>query len=286
MVILSLSPRSYVTEGFTILYSPLSEYVCKTLAKTENDWWYKYIWKTAPKIFTVKHDCGELPEKGNLSTFRKYFDELALFKLISHENLAIISLYNPMVVELSKKLRKIRDDWAHRDWKRNQEKRHSFEWADSALTIMRKLAGIITSSDVALANNDAGLRIRVLQEQMNIDESNRRYELIGKPDDLKHFIDSKVLIENEKRLNTGETRLNDEEKDKMQRKINSTRDMLDVLETAEGVIAFFWDAIMYKSDSYNLTKKFGVSFEDVRDDFDKLCYGQDYQRNRKLTKRY
>jgi len=257
MVILSLTPRSYVTEAFDLIYFPFTLYVCEKFEKTGENWWDKYIHKTKRDVF--REDGKTLPKKGNLKDFRDNFDELALFKLISNNSVKSVFLKNLVVTILSEKLVLIRNEWAHR------EGSHSFCWADEALKTMIKLAKAIESDETIE-------KLKILRDGMRVENRYRTRKLIATPDTLKCFLNKEILAVNEKHLTTGNKNLSDNEVTEALRKIRHSREMLDELKTTEGVVAFFWSAIIYKNDSYALTKQFGITFEEKRDDFDALCY--------------
>ena len=84
-------------------------------------------------------------------------------------------------------------------------------------------------------------------------------------EDLINFLDSKVLIPVESNIKATTT---------IKRKVKATRMRLNNLVSAEKVEEFFWSAMATDRgiDSYTKIKAIGgITFEDVRDEFKKLC---------------
>jgi hypothetical protein len=258
VVILSLSPRSYVTEAFDLLYMPFSEYIYNTFVETGENWWDIYIHKTKKDIFE-KYNLT-LPKKGSLINLRAYYDELALFKLVLHPTVSSVFMPKVEIISISNKLKLVRNNWAHR------EKEHTFSWADKALELMINLVVEIGAGDVAE-------KIRILYDRMHVDIKYRDRKIVCSSDDLKMFLENELFLKNEALLSAGVSTLSKHELNEVRRKIKHSREMLDCVTTAEGVIAFFWNAIIYKNDSFEIARKFGVTFEEKRDEFDKICYG-------------
>ena len=258
MVILSLSPRSYVTESFDILYNPFSEFIFKALSGAGSDWWNKYFHKTKHDVFNDRQ--VRLSKKGSLNEIREHYDELALFKLFSCSPIKVAFLSKPEIIKLSNKLHKIRNEWAHRGFP------HSYPWANDALQAMIKLS-------IEIGSTDTADKISVLREKMLIDKKNRDRDFISTATELKQFLEDRIFKKNEKTLNAAPEGISAKEVSDALAKIKRCRDALDDITSPEGVVAFFWNAIIYKNYSYETTRKFGVTFEDMRDEFDLACFG-------------
>ena len=262
MVILSLSPRSYVTESFDILYNPFSEFVFKSLSSSGADWWSKFFHKTKHEVFNDRQ--VRLSKKGSLQEIREHYDELALFKLFSCSSIKVVYLSKPEIIRLANKLHKTRNEWAHRGFP------HSYPWANDALQTMIKLSNEIESDDTAD-------KISVLREKKLIDEKNRDRDFTSNATELKQFLEKRIFSENEKTLRATPEGISEKEINDALAKIKRCRDALADITSPEGVVAFFWNAIIYKNYSYESTKKFGVTFEDMRDEFDLACFGSQKQ---------
>lgn len=82
---------------------------------------------------------------------------------------------------------------------------------------------------------------------------------------LIEFLENHVLSPVENHIGADET---------IKRKVRATRMRLNNLESAEKVEEFFWNAMAsdHGIDSYTKIKKIGgTTFEDVREEFKRLC---------------
>jgi len=263
MVLITLSPRGYVAEGFEILFDPFTQYLYETLSE-EKDWWNRFFIGTK-KVFNDKKKPVKFSKDGSLAEIRKKYDEFYLFKLFSFNPInSYFYLRNPKINNLTEKLFIFRNEWAHRDFPTD------YTWADRALVAMVSLAKEIKPDTIA---NDIGKKLNILRDKLSIDRKNKNKEFVTDADKLKRFLDINIFSENEKLILNNKNNICKEDIDFALSKIESSRNTLKDLITPEGVATFFWDALIYKSYSYNIVKKFGgVTFEDVRDKFENECY--------------
>jgi len=259
MVILTLSPRGYVTEGFDILYNPITDYIYNILCKTGENWWENHFVKNLKSVFK---DKKVHLKSGSLEEIRKHYDELYLFRLFSCTSVnQVFSLRNPNIIEIAEKLCVIRNEWAHRDFP------YDYAWAERSLIQMINLSR-------AINNDDTIKKLSVLRDKLLINVANPEREFISDASEIKSFLEKRVLARNESLLEDKPECLSEEDIHFAFSKIESSRNQLSKISSPEGVVAFYWNAIIHKSYSYNVTKKFGITFEDVRDEFDEICYGK------------
>jgi len=270
MVLITLSPRGYVAEGFEIIYNPFTQYLYETLSKEEN--WWKTYFEGTKKVFSESKKKINFSKDGNLAEIRKKYDEYYLFKVFAFQPLeSYFSLRNPKIIEMAKKLCDFRNEWAHRDFPTD------YSWADRALIAMVSLAREIKPETVS---NDVVKKLNILRDKLSIDRKNKSREFISDAERLKEFLETNIFKENEKSIHRNDANISQEDIDFALSKIESSRSTLKDIITPEGVATFFWDALIYKSYSYNVVKKFGgVTFEDVRDDFEKECYSGESSKN-------
>jgi len=267
MVVITLTPRSFVTESFDTLYIPFTQYVYDTLLKSvinsKEDWWRKYFRKTIEVLKDRKDRKGYpigLSQTGSLDEIREKYDEKAIFWLIAYNNdWKLAFLKEPIIITLSKKLHKIRNDWAHRDWD------FDYKWADGAIDLMIQLASEIESPETVN-------KIKDLRKKMHINESSRNREIVCTADDLISLLEVEIFSPNEKALLENTIDICEDERKELLRKINHSREMLADEDSVEGVVTFFWNAIISRSDSYIDTRKIGKTFEDIRNRFEQKCY--------------
>ena len=247
-----LSPRSYITGGFDIIKPLLIEFVGKTLRKRGKTWWNDYIFKK------LKKNNSNIASTGNLKDLYNLFDELLCLKAILYNDNIFIKSLKREGMENIKKLNKIRNDWAHAPGKGISEND-----ADDAFQIMIELIEIIDRSAIE--------RLLSIKDQMH-----RYYYddkiIIASKENLINFLNHKILMPviNDKR----ETDIVKEAK----RKAKHTKQIFEKMNTSTEVVNFFWNNIVNNPrglDSHRVFKECGfTTFEDVRSDFNYLCYGE------------
>ena len=247
-----LSPRSYVTGGFDLIKPSLIEFIGKTLRKTGKSWWHDYIYTK------LKKNNSNISITGTIKDIYNLFDELLCLKAILYNEDIFIRPLKHEGIEKIKYLNKIRNDWAHTPGKGMNENE-----ADDAFQVMIELMEII--------NKDTVNRLFSIKDQMHKYYYNDR-KIIALKENLINFLENKVLLPaiNDER----ETAIVREAK----RKAKHTKQLFDKMKTVDEVVNFFWNNIVNNPrglDSYKVFKGCGLTtFEDVRSEFNFLCYGK------------
>ncbi|MDR1736129.1 MAG: hypothetical protein LBR85_04565 [Oscillospiraceae bacterium] len=155
-----LSPRSYVTAGFDILFPALAEYIYQTLKAKRSDCWEEYFGQAV-----------------DLTYFLDNTDELRLLN-IALENST--SVYPKKINDYFSNLKTIRNNWAH---PRNNET--DLIWARYAIKTMVYLSILIDSP-------------KTTQELTNLLDLIQKKNFIGIREDLITFLLQEVFepIEN------------------------------------------------------------------------------------------
>ena len=135
-----LSPRSYITGAFDVLYNPLTSYIHKRLSENNNDWWTAYVLKAEGAMFRDSETHQPLPTGGDLKTLREYFDEYNILKLVMRRE--IKKLFPEEIVGMFAILLGIRSDWEQREIRTTSQ-------ADRAITQMISFAKLLNSPSAA-----------------------------------------------------------------------------------------------------------------------------------------
>ena len=247
-----LTPRSYVTGGFDIIKPSLIDFIGKTLRKTGKTWWHDYIYTK------LKKNNSNIGNTGTIKDLHALFDELLCLKAILYNEQIFIKPLKHEGIEKVKYLNKIRNDWAHAPGKGMNEND-----ADSAFHIMIELMEIIDKSLIE--------RLFSIKDQMHKYYYNDR-EIIASKENLINFLNDKVIKQalNDKR--------DDDFVKEAKRKAKHTKQLFDKMNTADEVANFFWDNIINNPrglDSHKVFRQCGlITFEDVRIEFNQLCYGE------------
>jgi len=254
------SPRTYITEAFDILYPELVNYVYQKLSDTgaRNDWWDKYIYneKIIKEVFGEENNQFKtMPNSGDAITLRKFFDDAALLKLIMNDG--VVSVFNkdfPEVLNRCGDIKEIRNKWAHRD-----EETYTYFW------VSNEVQNIIAYAKEIFASHDCVKKLDNIYSniQRDIDKKLK----IKSHEEVYKFLD-KFLVENYESPNACLA---------LKEKIKRSRDVLRKTKTAKEVVDFFENALLDRGESYKAVKDCGLSsFEDIRKDFYKACYGDEY----------
>ena len=244
-----LSPRSYITGAFDVLYNPLTEYVYKQLSGNRSDWWEAYVLKAEGAVFREMEAHEPLPDKGDLKTIRDFYDEYYLLKFVLRRE--IKKLFSEEVVGMFAILLRIRNDWAHRNIQTTSQ-------ASRAITQMIGFANL-------LGFPSAARRLVNLRVKLQTDEIERNLKLSTR-ESLIGYLDEKIFSAIEGSPNASAEAL---------RIAKSSRNQLEGTKTAEEVVEFLWNAIRKKSHAYTAIKDCGLpTFEDIRDEFFFMCYGR------------
>lgn len=247
-----LSPRSYVTGGFDIIKPSLIEYIGGTLRKSGKTWWNDYIYTK------LKKNSANITSSGTIKDLYNLFDELLCLKAILYNEQLFIKSLKHSGMEKVKFLNKIRNDWAHAPSKGMNENE-----ADDAFQIMIELMEIIDKEVID--------RLFSIKDQMHKYYYDDR-KIIATKENLINFLYHTIFI----------PIINDERKTDIvkeaKRKVAHTQELFADIKTALEVSNFFWNNIINNPrgyDSYKVLKECGfTTFEDVRSEFNLLCYGE------------
>jgi len=246
-----LTPRSYVTGGFDIIKPSLIDFIGKTLRKTGKSWWHDYI-------YTKLKKNNNIGSTGTIKDLSNIFDELLCLKAILYNEDIFIKHLRHEGIEKIKFLNKIRNDWAHAPGKGMNENE-----ADDAFQVMIELMEII--------DEDVVDRLFSIKDQMHKYYNNDK-KIIASKENLLNFLEHKVLLPA-----INDERVTDIVKE-AKRKALHTKQLFDKMKTSEEVVNFFWSNIVNNPrglDSHKVFKEGGLTtFEDVRDEFNCLCYGE------------
>jgi hypothetical protein len=247
-----LSPRSYVTGGFDIIKPSLIDYIGKILRKNNKTWWYDCIYTK------LKKNSSNIGVTGKVKDLYNIFDELLSLKAILYNEDVFRRLLKKDGMDMIRNLNKIRNDWAHAPGKGMSESD-----ADDAFQIMIELMGIIDKNTID--------RLFSIKDQMHKYYYNDK-KIIASKENLINFLDHRVLLPviNDIR----DTIIVKEAK----RKALHTKEIFDSMKTSGEVANFFWNNIINNPrgyDSHKVLKECGfTTFEDVRSEFNFLCYGE------------
>jgi len=274
---LIMSPRSYVTGAFDLLFPALLKHIYKRFIDLKKDnWWEDYICKHKrdskgrPIIFTDEI-CKHLEEHmkdnpkykpSDILDLYDWFDELSLLKLVINVN-DVRNLFKPEI-ETYEKLRDIRNDWAHRGrigekWGADELKEKG--WAVDSINTIKEAAR-------------TPLRRTDVENQISTHLAKMEYDwiwMVKKPElrshtDLIEWLDKKVM----KRVIARNSPICEKIKTRVER---SRKELIDNAKTPEYVIDYFWNAIKQKSEVGSEIKRNNYdSFEDVCADFADYCY--------------
>jgi len=264
---LVLSPRSYVTGAFDLLFPALMEYIYSRIISFKKDnWWEDYAYRDRVHIFT--DDICEYMENNpnskpsDLLDLYDWFDELSLLKLVINQK-DVRKLFNKNEVEVFKSLRTVRNDWAHRGrigdkWGANELMER--EWAVTSIESIKNAARFLGKTDV--------------ENQISTHLAKMEYDwiwMVKKPElrshtELIEFLDSHVM----KKVIARNSPVNNDVKSRV---IKSRKKLIDEAKTPEFVIDYFWNAIKQKTEVGTEIKRHGYNaFEDVCAEFARHCY--------------
>ena len=237
-----LSPRSYVTEAFEVLFQMLVDFFFISLSNKRDDWWEEYIYK---KKISLKLD-DELPKRGGKKDLLYSFDELALLKLGE----SLIDVFSKNDRTVFSKLKVCRNNWAHRN------KKLTFHWAKDVFKLM-----IEFSNSKGYYKHEA--KLVSLRTKMQMDEFNA-HQTLNSRDNLIQFLEDRIFKVVDKSPNATE---------ELRGIVKRSREILEKTDTSEDVINFFFNAVINRGHNYKVARDCSVTtFEDIRDEFGEFCY--------------
>jgi hypothetical protein len=250
---IQLSPRSYVFNGLELLRQPLIEFIEKFLKSKNRYWWREYIYN---KISTKRNG---IPKSGNINDLYTKIDESLCLEIIIKNKNIFREIFSNDELNLINELKTIRNKCAHIFLVGGVI---SSSFADNALTMMAKLMHKL--NDTVIEQKLYSLRIQM-----------RKNNLYNKPvvaskETIVNFLNEKVLLKAK-----NDPRATNE----ILRKIERTYEELEKeLPTNEDIVNWF-NLLMNSPrgiNSYTHFKNAGLTtFEDIREEFYKLCYGQE-----------
>lgn len=258
---LVLSPRSYITGAFDLLFPVLLKHVYNTFSYI-NDWWSEYVFENRNDIFTdniikKRVEIERNFEPKNIDDLYDYFDEASLLNLINFIPFNINSIFANK--KHFKDIKSIRNEWAHRGdrikkWK--DDEHGEKEWAINSFHKIKRTAELL--NEPKLANELSTLLSKMEHDWLCKDLVFRTHT------ELIKFLDEKVMIA------VCESKIiNNEIK---QRVINSRDKLIKKAKTPEYVIDFFYNAIKEKNIIHTELNKNGLNtFESVCAEFAVFC---------------
>jgi len=271
-----MSPRSYVTGAFDLLFPALLKCIYDRLIGLQKlNWWDDYVLnnkrdnKGRPIVFTdeMLNHLEQHMEKNSdykpidIVDLYEWFDELSLLKFAISGK--VRKLFNPEI-ETFEKLRNIRNEWAHRGrfgekWGANELKEK--EWAVNSINIIKNAA------KNTLKWTDVEYQISTHLAKMEYDW----IWIVKKPELRSHtelidWLDKRVM----KKVIAKNSPVCEKIKGRVER---SRKKLLEDAKTPEHVVDYFWNAVKEKSEVGNEIKSCGLdSFEDVCAEFADYCY--------------
>jgi hypothetical protein len=252
ITMLQLSPRSYVFNGLELIRAPLIEFIENFLKRKDKYWWRKYIYEK------IADDKNKIQKTGNINDLYVKLDELLCLKVIVKNRAVFKEIFSTDEFRLITDLRKIRNTCAHIFLAGGYI---ALDFADNALTTMAKLMRKLDKKNIE--EKLYSLRIQMRQDNLY------NKPVIASKETLIRFLDDKVLLKAK----------NDPRATKeILRKIDHTHEQLEnELPSKEDVVE--WFTLLMNSprgiNSYKHFKNAGLTtFEDIREDFYKLCYGE------------
>jgi len=258
---LILSPRSYVTGAFDLLFPVLLEHVYCTLSPMR-DWWSDYVCDYKEKIFSgseIHKNISKDFAPNKWEDLYDYFDESSLLNLITVP--LNVSRFFSKEKEQFVKLKGIRDVWVHRGtrikkWGNNELQER--EWAVESIKGIRETA-------ILLGCVNIGSEISTLLTKMEYDWINKNVELRSHKE-LIEFLNKEVM--------DAVCNPNSPVDEKTRNRVIKSRDkLIKEAKTPEYVIDFFWNAVKSKTEIHNNIRKHDMNtFEDICPAFADYCF--------------
>jgi len=277
VIMLIVSPRSYVTAAFDSIFPALIEYVYDKLSPV-NNWWIDIVCKNKDDIFSnweVRELIHEDYVPDCYAALFDYFDEYSLCRLVWFYSK---KHFIERDLKKFKKLYNIRNEWAHRDYKQEYRQADVYDdetskrkWAISSIQDIRSVANYLGEKDIAK-------RISILLFKMKCD-------WIGIEDNIElptHGKLTKWLYENVvSRVISDDSPVSEETKERVKNSFNNLVDFVNVaspMTASRYVVDYYWDAIKAKTNVYYEIKRYDniPTFEDVVEPFTEYCYGANY----------
>jgi len=272
---LIISPRSYVTAAFDSLFPALIGHVFDTLSPVGN-WWPNLVCKNKNMLFKDDEiykmvSVDDVPDC--YAALFDYFDEYSLCSLVlnySSMHFCDKDLYR------FRKLRKIRNEWAHRNY--NDDYRRAAVYDDEgskrkwAITSILDIRGVAHHfKEVDIEKSISILLFKMKSDWIGIEEGTE----LPDHDKLLEWLYENVV----QQVVDDESPVKSDTKDRVNRSFNNLIDFANVASpktASRYVVDYYWNAIKAKTDIYDEIKKHKdiPTFEDVVEKFTEYCYGK------------
>jgi len=276
---LVISPRSYVTAAFDLLFPELIKHVFRNLSSVKTcNWWTDIVYKQRDYIFgnapdALKRFCDEYEQYNDPDTHYRlfdYFDEQTVCKLVkSHE---ARKYFNSNELIIYSEILSIRIEWAHRKYPQTElydDEKAKREWADLAIRYLRDVSHYLKKPDIEK-------RISILLFKMKCDWIDENTEFPPYEELLK-WLDNEVVSQ----VTADDSPVDELMKQRVQKSFDNLKiytGKASERTASRYVVDYYWNAIRGKTDVYDAITENGKkkipTFEDVVEAFTELCYGK------------
>lgn len=268
-IMLIISPRSYVTAAFDLLFPHLLEYVYKKLSHKQG-WWKIMVYDQKNYIFENARDVRDNLDENFMP---KHYDEL--FRFFDEHSLCKLVLSNSVRSSFMKDdlktfnvLQDIRIEWAHR--KHLQTKSYDDErtWAEDSIIYIKN----ITKYYDKTSHCHTEKRISILLFKMKSDWIDDNSKLRSHTE-LLNWISANII----KKVIEPSSPVDENMKTRISKSFEELEKYANSVSTETAsryVIDYYWNAIRGKTDVYDEINrhKNPPSFEDEVGNFTEYCY--------------
>jgi len=266
---LIISPRSYVTAAFDLLFPHLLSYVFDNLSK-KTRWWKECVYENKDRIFInagdIRNQINEniKPKKSN--DLLEYFDEHSLCKLVL--SYPAKKNFSKKDIIIFKELLDIRIEWAHRKHLQTNSYNNEREWAEDSIKYIRDKVENFCN------NHNTKKRVSILLFKMKCDWIDDDTKLRSHHELLEWISDNVV-----NKVTSQDSHIDDLMKNRIIKSFDELKKYADAVSPKTApryVIDYYWNAIRNKIDVYEeISKDKNIpSFEDVVEEFTEFCYGK------------
>lgn len=277
---LIISPRSYVTAAFDQLFPSLLEYVFDKLSPVKIcNWWTDIVCEYKEDIFSNKDiqkkiSKDEVPER--YEAIFDYFDEYSLCVLVLFYTL---KYFTDDDIKVFKRLYKIRNEWAHRDYGKEYREAYVYDddaskrkWAEASIRDIREVAEFLETFDneLELSKGISILLFKMKCDWMGIEDNVKLCEYEDLLGWLYENVIEQVIDDNSPVCHKIKERVNNS--------YNNLKKFLSGPSSSASksryIVDYYWNAIKAKTEVYyEISKHDGVpTFESVVEEFTEFCY--------------
>lgn len=241
--------------GLELIRQPLIKLIEKNLKSKSRYWWREYIYEK------ISNNKNEIPKSGNINDLYTRLDESLCLEVIKKNQGSFKEVLSKEDIDLVKDIKKIRNECAHIFLVGGYI---SSDFADNALTKMARLMQKLKEESIQIKLYS----LRVQMHKQNIYNK----PVIASRETIINFLNNEVLLKAKNDPRATEEIL---------RKIDHTHEQLkNELPTNEDIVN--WFNLLMNSPrgihSYTHFKNAGLTtFEDVRERFYELCYGEEHK---------